>query len=142
LLNSESGKPIDPVALITDEKIVMTPWEVQDMAVNVVRDHLEEEGFEVMSWQGHPEVDPAIWFVGKTRGPEWVVVRTARFPASSADRPTNWAAIAAGCARLSTTGHFASVAVVSVNQPFQSSEEVPAPLWRGHGMHVRFDGLE
>ena len=83
-----------------------------------------------------------IWFVGKTRRPEWVVVRSAKFPASNANRPTNWAAIADGCARLSTTGHFASVAVVSVNQPFASSEEAPVPLWRGHGMHVRFDGLE
>ena len=27
-----------PVALITDQKIEMTPWEVHDMAVQVVRD--------------------------------------------------------------------------------------------------------
>lgn len=142
LLNAETRKPINPVSLVTEEKIAMTPWEVHDMAVQVVRDYLQKEGFELMSWQGNPEVDPSIWFVGKTRRPEWVVVRSAKFPASNADRPTNWAAIADGCARLSTTGHFASVAVVSVNQPFASSEEAPVPLWRGHGMHVRFDGLE
>ena len=142
LLNAETRKPINPVSLVTEEKIEMTPWEVHDMAVQVVRDYLQKEGFELMSWQGNPEVDPSIWFVGKTRKPEWVVVRSAKFPASNADRPTNWAAIADGCARLSTTGHFASVAVVSVNQPFASSEEAPVPLWRGHGMHVRFDGLE
>lgn len=142
LLNAETRKPINPVSLVTEKKIEMTPWEVHDMAVQVVRDYLQKEGFELMSWQGNPEVDPSIWFVGKTRRPEWVVVRSAKFPASNADRPTNWAAIADGCARLSTTGHFASVAVVSVNQPFASSEEAPVPLWRGHGMHVRFDGLE
>lgn len=142
LLNAETRKPMNPVSLVTEEKIEMTPWEVHDMAVQVVRDYLQKEGFELMSWQGNPEVDPSIWFVGKTRRPEWVVVRSAKFPASNADRPTNWAAIADGCARLSTTGHFASVAVVSVNQPFASSEEAPVPLWRGHGMHVRFDGLE
>ena len=142
LLNAETRKPINPVSLVTEEKIEMTPSEVHDMAVQVVRDYLQKEGFELMSWQGNPEVDPSIWFVGKTRKPEWVVVRSAKFPASNADRPTNWAAIADGCARLSTTGHFASVAVVSVNQPFASSEEAPVPLWRGHGMHVRFDGLK
>ena len=60
----------------------MTPWEVHDMAVQVVRDYLEKEGFELMSWQGNPEVDPSIWFVGKTRRTEWVVVRPAKFPAS------------------------------------------------------------
>ena len=118
LLNAETRKPINPVSLVTEEKIEMTSWEVHDMAVQVVRDYLQKEGFELMSWQGNPEVDPSIWFVGKTRKPEWVVVRSAKFPASNADRPTNWAAIADGCARLSTTGHFASVAVVSVNQAF------------------------
>jgi hypothetical protein len=142
LLDAETRKPIDPVALVTDEKIEMTPWEVHDMAVQVVRDDLEKQGFQLMSWQGNPEVDPSIWFVGKTKRPEWVVVRSAKYPANSAERPGTWAAIAESCARMSTTGHFASVAVVSVDQPFQVSHEAPVPLWRGRGMQVRFTGLE
>jgi len=142
LLDADTRRLIDPVALVTDQKIEMTPWEVQDVAVQAVRDYLQRKGFELMSWQGNPEVDPSIWFVGKAKKPEWVVVRSAKFPANSADRPTNWAAIVDGCAKMSSTGHFASVAVVSVNQPFKSSEEAPVPLWRGHGMHMRFTGLE
>jgi hypothetical protein len=43
---------------------------------------------------------------------------------------------------MSATGDFASVAVVNVEKPFESSEEAPVPLWRGHGMHVHFTGLE
>jgi hypothetical protein len=142
LLDAETRRPIDPVALVTDQKIEMSPWEIHDMAVQVVRDYLEKQGFELMSWQGNPEVDPSIWFVGKTKRPEWVVVRSAKFPANSALRPSNWQAISAGCAKLSTTGHFASVAVVSMEQPFESGDEAPVQLWRGHGMHVRFTGLE
>jgi len=45
LLNAESRKPINPVSLVTEEKIEMTPWELHDMAVQVVRDYLEKEGF-------------------------------------------------------------------------------------------------
>ena len=142
LLDAETQEPIDPVALVTDQKIEMSPWEIHDMAVQVVRDYLEKQGFELKSWQGNPEVDPSIWFVGKTKRPEWVVVRSAKFPSNNAARPSNWQAIAAGCAKLSTTGHFASVAVVSVDHPFESGDEAPVPLWRGHGMHVRFTGLE
>ena len=142
LLNAETRKPIDPVSLVTEEKIEMTPWEIRDMTVQVVRDHLRTEGFKLMSWQGNPEVDPSIWFVGKTGGPEWVVVRSAEFPDSNANRPTNWAAIADSCSKLSSTGHFASVSIVSLKQLFESNEEVPIPLWRGHRMHVSFDGLE
>lgn len=142
LLDAVSGKPIDPVALVTQEKIEMTPWEIHDMAVQVVRNHVKEQGFQVMSWQGNPEVDPSIWFVGQTKKPEWIVVRSARYPAVNAKRPGNWSEIAANCARLSTIGHFASVALTSSDQPFQSNGEAPVRLWRGHAMQVRFTGLE
>ena len=142
LIDARSRQPIDPVVLVTDEKIEMTPWEVHDMAVQVVRDQLDGQVYQLMSWQGNPEVDPAIWFIGNSKKPEWVVVRSAKYPDNEAQRPDNWDAIADGCARLSRIGHFASVAIVSMGQPFQSSDEAAVPLWRGHGMHVRFTGLE
>mgnify|MGYP000953335780 CR=1 FL=1 len=141
LLDAASGRAIDPAALVTDRNIEMSDWELQDMAVQVVRGHLEQQGFELMSWQGNPQVDPSIWFVGASGRPEWMVVRATRFPVMQADRPANWTAIAEGCARLSRTGHFASVAMVSTSQPFAANHEQPIPLWRGHGMHVRFEGL-
>jgi hypothetical protein len=95
-----------------------------------------------MSWQGNPDVDPAIWFVGDPLGPEWVVVRAVQYPANQALRPAKWQAIADQCARMSRIGHFASVAMVSTNQGFESENEPAVPLWRGHAMHVRFTGLE
>jgi hypothetical protein len=33
LLDERTGRPVDPVALVTDEKIEMTAWERQDIAV-------------------------------------------------------------------------------------------------------------
>jgi hypothetical protein len=142
LVDAKTMKSIDPTTLVTDQKIEMTPWELQDMAVQVVRDYLEKEGCRIMSWQANPEVDPAIWFVGDSKGPEWVVVRVIKFPDNHAFRPGNWQAIARQCSRISQVGHFASVALVSTGQPFRSHEEQAAPLWRGHGLHVRFAGLE
>jgi len=142
LLDEETRESIDPVALVTDQKIEMTPWEVHDMAVKIVRDYLVEQGFEPTLWQGQPELDPAIWFIGNTRQPEWIVLRSAKYPEGRPQRPSNWDAIAAGCAKVSTTGHFAAVGLVSAAQPFASRDEPPVPLWRGHAMHVRFAGLE
>ncbi len=112
------------------------------MAVQVVRDHLDKQGFELMSWQGNPEVDPSIWFIGQSKRPEWVVVRSAIFPANSAERPSNWQAIAASCAKMSAIGHFACVALASVDEIFDPGAEKPMKLWRGHGMHVRFTGMD
>jgi hypothetical protein len=141
VVDANTRLPLNPVDLVTDKKIEMTEWELQDLAVQVVRDSLKKDGFQLLTWQGNPEVDPAIWFIGETKKPEWVVVRTVKFPANQAERPVNWSEIIKSCSRLSSTGHFASVAVSSSNQPFLSSDEAPVPLWRGHSMHVRFSSL-
>ncbi len=140
LVDAISKKAIDPVSLVTDEKIEMTSWEVHDMAVQIVRDYLRKDGYQVISWQSNPENDPAIWFVGDSKGPEWVVVRAVRYPQSHAPRPANWQAIVNGCARMSRIGHFASVAFASTEQAHQTGAAIP--LWRGHGTYVRFTGLD
>jgi len=142
LVDARSGQSIDPVALVTDEKIEMTDWELQDFAVQVVRDHVDEKlKFQLMSWQGNPNVDPSIWFVG-AQGPEWIVVRAVRFPEKEATLPANIRDIANSCSHMSNIGHFASVAVANSDDAFDTTGGVPAlPLWRGHGMFVRFEGL-
>jgi hypothetical protein len=142
LIDARTGEAIDPVALVTDEKIEMTPWEVHDFAVQVVRNQLETEGFELMSWQGNPSVDPAIWFIGRSAKPEWVVVRAVRYPRNEAKRPPNWPEIVSQLEQLGASGHFASVAFSSADQPFAAADEPAVPLWRGHAVHARFTGLE
>jgi hypothetical protein len=142
LLDAHTGRPFDPVACVTDEDIEMTRWEVHDVAVQVVRDQLHAAGFELMSWQGNPEVDPSLWFIGKSKRPEWVVVRAARYPEPPPERPDNWDAIAAHCASLSTTGHFAPVVIASAAQALKTDGAPAVPLWRGHAMTVRYEGLE
>ena len=142
LVHAETEQPIDPIALISEERIEMSDWEVHDFAVQVVRDYVVKKlRRELMSSQGNPKVDPSIWFVGED-GPEWIVVRSVRFPEREASMPTNIADIAANCARLSAVGHFASVAVANSEDSFGASgENRPLLLWRGHGMYVRFQGL-
>ena len=115
LIRQESGKAINPLDLITDEKIEMSGWEVHDMAVNVVRTYLEKERYKLMSWQGNPDVCSAIWFIDRSGKPEWAVVATTTFPNMSAPRPSNWTEIMEGCTKQGATGHFASVSVVSAD---------------------------
>jgi hypothetical protein len=78
LVDARTGKEVDPMALISDERIEITDWELQDFAVQIVRDHLEKIGMKLIVVAGNPAVDPSIWFVGES-GPEWVVVRAVRF---------------------------------------------------------------
>jgi len=143
LIDNVTNKAINPIDLISDEKIEMTDWEVHDFAVQVVRDHITDKlGHQLMSSQGNPSVDPSIWFVGEN-GPEWVLVRSDRFPVKDAERPENLADIAANCAHMSNVGHFASVTFANSEDGFDPSGNIPAlPLWRGYGVFIRFEGLE
>ena len=144
LLDARTRKLIDPPALISDEKIVMTDWELQDLAVQVVRDELAKEGRELMSWNGDPRVNPSLWFVGDA-GPEWVVVRAVRYPEGEAKLPSNISEIQAHFNKLGHPGHFASVAVASVDDPFDpdaANNGNVVPLFRGHGMHIKYEGLQ
>ena len=141
LLDARTSRPVNPVLLVSDERIEMTDWELQDFAVQIVRDHLDKQGRKLMSWQGNPSVDPAIWFVGD-HGPEWVVVRTVRYPKKSSEPPPNWRVIAESCARIGKDGHFASVSVANADDAFDPTGSVPPmPLWRGHAMLASFEGL-
>lgn len=144
LIDARTAAAVTPPSLITDELIPMTEWELQDFAVQIVRNDIEKNGFQLMSWQNNPEVDPSIWFVGHN-GPEWVVVKTLRYPAKTANRPTNLQAIKASAARLSNKGSLAWVKVASSEDPFDPLAEQNGnfvPLFRGHGMYVSYEGLE
>jgi hypothetical protein len=142
LIDASTKKPINPVSFVTDEKIEMTSFELHDMAVQVVREYIEKKGYELMSFQGNPEIDPSIWFIGETKGPEYVVVRAARYPEDHAKIPENLKEIEKQCLAISSTGFFASVAMANDEQKFDTPDEKPIPLWRGCHMYINFPGLE
>ncbi len=110
----------------------MTDWELHDHAVQVVRGELQKDGKRLMSWTGDPRLDPAIWFVGDA-GPEWIVVRAARYPAPTENLPAHWKQIAERSAKLGKEGTFLSLSVASSPDAFDPGGAVlPEPLWRGH----------
>ena len=144
LMDARTERTVNPVALISDEPIEMTDWELQDFAVQVVRSQLEKDGRQLMSWQGNPSVDPSIWFIGDD-GPEWVVVRAARWPERDAAVPGNIAKIASDCLPTGKTGHFAVVRATNTNDPFDPQAKLSGnyiPLVRGEGISISYNGLK
>jgi len=146
LLDAQSGQPVYPPALMSNEPIIMTDWELHDLAVQIVREQIEKDGYELMTWQSHPEVNPSIWFVGAD-GPEWVVVRAARYPEKKARKPDNIAKISGPCNQYGdgSSGNFASVVFISLDESFDANAEENgniAPLYRGKGIDAKYDGLE
>ena len=86
LLDLRGMKPVDPPALVSDERIKVTDWELHDAAVRVVRDALRENGKRVLSWTSDPGVMPSVWFDADGK-PNWVIVRACRAPEESIPAP-------------------------------------------------------
>lgn len=126
----------DPVSVITSAEVDMTEWEVRDFAVQVVRADLERRGLKVTSAQGNPGVDPSLWFAG-AHGPEWVVVRAARYPQRAAPMPSTLPRVREQLASRSVRGHFASVAISGAGRTGPNGR-----LIRGGGCHVLYNGLQ
>jgi hypothetical protein len=139
LIDAKSGGVFNPLDFVSSKKIAMTEWEIQDMAVQVVRDYLKNKNYKLMSWQGNPHVDPSIWFVGDTGGPEWVIVRATRYPQKYAAIPDNISKIKKSCESISANGHFASISMANAEQ---SNSQNIVPLWRGEGINIHFTGLD
>jgi len=133
--------PVDPPSLVTNELIEMSDWELHDFAIQVVTSQIEASGGTILSKQPSRHIDPSIWFRDKS-GPGFVVVRSGRFPLSEAPRPTNFRQIAKSCERLSRRGYFASVTVANAEQQHAHHSAGAIPLYRGHGMVVRYPGLQ
>ena len=142
LQHSGSGEIIDPPSVSTTEEIEMSDWEVQDFAVQIVRDTLRKEGKKVTEWQSNPEIDPGLWFVDGDHL-AWVVVRASRYPESLPERPSNISDLAPRLAEMERPeGFFAGLTVANANDSFTPDQVPPLSLNRGSPLYVKYLGLE
>ena len=141
LTHAETGETVSPLDLVSDELIEMSDWELQDFAIQIVRDHLEKEGSVVDSFVSDPNIDPQIWFKDNQGVLSYAVVRGARYPIKEANLPHNIQGIMDYCEQKTASGYFASVGVANANDAFDPSNNNGMPLWRGQQFLVRFEGL-
>jgi len=139
LMDARTRQLFNPVELISDEKIEMTQWELQDFAVQVVRNYLTDEGFDIMSFNSAPAAHPSIWFVRKKQ-PEWVVVNYALYPVMEIERPSILDELLASPNLAKFTGNIANLFIAS-SAEMTNESGMPIPPYRGHALSVRFEGL-
>ncbi len=143
-LNARTWRSVNPPDILSDDQIEMSDWEIQDFAVQVVRNRIEKDGHTLMSWQSYPHIDPSIWFEGP-EGPEWVVVRAVRYPLKKAEKPDNLPELHKSCIAVGSIGNFASVLFTSLHDPFDALAEQNgniAPLHRGEKINIQYRGLQ
>jgi hypothetical protein len=143
LIHAETRKEVNPLDLVTDEPLEISDWELHNFAIQVVKSSLEKEGKNVFSAQSSLHIDPSVWFEESGKA-FWVVVRAVRYPEKDANIPPNIRDIESSCSHMGEGGYFASVAVGNADDPFDPDAQENGnylPLYRGHGMFVRYKGL-
>lgn len=108
--------------------------------MQVVKQYLGSGGAVITAWQSDLKVDPSIWF---RKGDDlyWVVVRWAPYPMKHAEKPSNIEDIKFACIDLGKLGFFASIIIANAQDSFDPSQDA-MPLYRGHELRVKFEGLE
>lgn len=134
LLIPESGVPLDPAAeRDLPHPVPMSEWELCNLRVNIVLDHLRGQGLQILSWQDIPDISPHILYRAADGALCWVIVTSTRstesFPKSSEinsqlpDSPNE------------TRGYVARVGLGSVEDP-------SLPPSRGEAFFTMFTGLD
>ena len=146
-----TNNPVVPKEWANSEMVEMSAWELQNFSIQIIRNHIDEIGGEVLSFCDVPGIDPQIWFRDKAGNRAWVVVR--HFPKLSDDQASPWMGFEKSNPQLSDyDGYFAALSIAS-GEPILLNRDgsvIPpserftglAPLYRGSMFDINFDKLQ
>ena len=135
LYDVRTNEKIDPLNVASNDKTRMSKWELNNFAIQIVRNEIEKEGNEILSFCDLPEVNPQIWFKNSKGETGWVIVKHIKNESDLDFR--EWVGLEDRSPQLKPfDGYFASVQFCSLNT--KSTSE----LFRGDCMNVNYKGIE
>jgi len=140
LFDARTNQKIDPLNLASNERTRMSKWELSNFAIQVVRNDIEKEGNQILSFCDLPEVNPQIWFKNKKEETGWVIVKHSKNESEKDYK--EWVGLEDRSPQLKPfDGYFASVQLIP-SVGWNGVSEFPTDLFRGDGMYVNYKGLE
>jgi hypothetical protein len=152
LVHLADGRPVVPEQLAADQRAPMSDWELGNFAIQVVRQHVEQTGrARVLSYCDVPAIDPQMWIEDASGQRAWVLVRFLRLLRGNENQAfADFGARHPQLARFD--GYLAAVSAASSEPvlfdldgsviPLSRRFDGTAPLYRGDGFYVKFDGLQ
>jgi hypothetical protein len=143
---------LDPETFDVSGQKVMSKWELRNFAIQIVRDSITRDGrSQVLSFTDVLGVDPQIWFQDDAGKRAWVIVRYC--PLIDGNEWKEYVGLEKSNPRLAPyDGYFGAVSLASSAAvlrdldgrivPLSERFSGKAPLYRGDGFHVKFDGLQ
>lgn len=152
LLHLVDRQPVEPAAWTSETRVEMSEWEIRNFCIQVVRGHIEDKmGATIQSFCDVIGIDPQIWFEDASGALNWVIVR--HYPIIKGDETNEWIPFVQTNPRLTEYDGFLAAVSLASAEPFiydSAGEIVPlserfsgkAPLYRGDGFYIKFDGLQ
>lgn len=135
LYNPLNNNSINPHIISTNELTKMSYWELSNFAIQIVRNDIEKEGNEVLSFCDLTEINPQIWIKDKKGNVSWIIVKHILTDNDLDYR--NWVGLEEKSSQLLLfDGFFASVQIMS------SKTNSMTELFRGDPMIINYKGIE
>lgn len=135
LFEARTNKKVNPETIAHERPTKMSPWELNNFAIQIVRTEIQKLGNEILSFCDLPEINPQIWFKGKNGNINWVIVKHI-----TSDQDLNyreWVGLENKNPQLLPhDGFFAAV------QFFSQQTNSSTDLNRGDAMFINYKGIE
>lgn len=127
-----TNEAINPITMASNEKVLMSEWELNNFAICQVMQSINKERMKIHSFCDSPGITPQIWFEDKQGKPAWVIVKYALYPTSPDKIIVN------NVEQIATTipnydGYIARIAFMPING---------GKCFRKNGFYINFKGLE
>jgi hypothetical protein len=83
LVHAETGEPVRPEGLATEERIPLSEWELDNWAVSIAIQHLEADKYEILSYSDLLGYAPQVWFKDAADKPNWLCVKHSVYPSAA-----------------------------------------------------------
>ena len=130
LYDIRTNELVNPLTVATDEKIMMSNYEFNNMAVDIVKNYIRKENMNIESYCDIIGIFPQIWFKDKNNEMSWIYV-TYSITGKFDDINIEVNKLIKGMPKYN--GYIAQVGLTSVEN------EGP---YRGAGFYVKFNGIE
>jgi len=145
LIDQRNGQYLIPEKLITHELKELTYWEIYETCNFFVMQELDKNGFRVTSIDSNPRVEPGLWVEDESGEDYFVIVDPIPLKNGRPMTQDEIKGRTEGLLERGLKGFYAPVYVVGRDQEYDDEgypTGEPAPLHRGDGYRVIFDGVE
>jgi len=134
LFNTITSNVVVPESIGTDDKVLMSNWELHNYAILHVRSILKQKNVPVISFQDIPVINPQLWMIDNRGNKCWVVIRHYVGNEEASITPEDLTEITRRCFKFN--GYFCSV---GFNPSKKSGDKY---LFRNSVIDTQFNGFK